>query len=105
MSGVPPGSNDFWLLPRSEYNGSVEHVFEWVTANRPAPIIEPRLLRGEGGARIGSSFRNPFHSALIGTEISISVKTGSSSWFSPACASGRRQRSRDDMAILLARRV
>jgi len=31
----------------SEYSGSVEHVFEWVTANGPAPRIEPRFVRIE----------------------------------------------------------
>ena len=25
-----------------EYSGSVEHVFQWITANGPAPDIEPR---------------------------------------------------------------
>ena len=30
-----------------EYNGSIEQVFEWVTANRPAPNIEPRFARIE----------------------------------------------------------
>jgi hypothetical protein len=31
----------------SEYSGSVEHVFEWITANGPAPDIEPRFARIE----------------------------------------------------------
>jgi hypothetical protein len=31
----------------AEYSGSVEHVFEWVTANGPAPNIEPRFARIE----------------------------------------------------------
>lgn len=31
----------------SEYSGSVEHVFAWVTANGPAPKIEPRFARIE----------------------------------------------------------
>ena len=31
----------------SEYSGSVEHVFRWVTANGPAPGIEPRFARIE----------------------------------------------------------
>ena len=30
-----------------EYSGSIEHVFEWVTANGPAPKIEPRFARIE----------------------------------------------------------
>jgi hypothetical protein len=30
-----------------EYSGSVEHVFEWVTVNGPAPNIEPRFARIE----------------------------------------------------------
>jgi Putative lumazine-binding len=30
-----------------EYSGSIEHVFEWVTANGPAPRIEPRFARIE----------------------------------------------------------
>jgi putative lumazine-binding protein len=30
-----------------EYSGSIEHVFEWVTANGPAPDIEPRFARIE----------------------------------------------------------
>jgi hypothetical protein len=30
-----------------EYTGSVEHVFEWITANGPAPNIEPRFARIE----------------------------------------------------------
>jgi hypothetical protein len=31
----------------SEYSGSVEHVFEWIIANGPAPSIEPRFARIE----------------------------------------------------------
>jgi hypothetical protein len=30
-----------------EYSGSVEHVFEWITANGPAPNINPRFARIE----------------------------------------------------------
>ena len=30
-----------------EYSGSVEHVFNWVTQNGPAPNIEPRFARVE----------------------------------------------------------
>lgn len=30
-----------------EYSGSVEHVFQWVTCNGPAPNIEPRFARIE----------------------------------------------------------
>jgi hypothetical protein len=30
-----------------EYNGSIEHVFEWITSNGPAPNIEPRFARIE----------------------------------------------------------
>lgn len=30
-----------------EYTGSVEHVFEWITANGPAPGLEPRFARIE----------------------------------------------------------
>jgi Putative lumazine-binding len=30
-----------------EYSGSIEHVFAWVTANGPAPNIEPRFARIE----------------------------------------------------------
>ncbi len=30
-----------------EYSGSVEHVFEWVNANGPAPNIEARFARIE----------------------------------------------------------
>ena len=30
-----------------EYSGSVEHVFQWITANGPAPNIEPRFARIE----------------------------------------------------------
>jgi Putative lumazine-binding len=30
-----------------EYSGSVEHVFQWVTANGPAPNINPRFARIE----------------------------------------------------------
>lgn len=30
-----------------EYSGSVEHVFAWITANGPAPRIEPRFARIE----------------------------------------------------------
>ena len=30
-----------------EYSGSVEHVFEWIAANGPAPNIEPRFARIE----------------------------------------------------------
>jgi hypothetical protein len=30
-----------------EYSGSIEHVFEWVTANGPTPNIEPRFARIE----------------------------------------------------------
>src|SRR3954463_14561566 len=30
-----------------EYSGSIEHVFGWVTANGPAPNIEPRFARIE----------------------------------------------------------
>jgi hypothetical protein len=31
----------------AEYSGSIEHVFEWVTANGPAPHVEPRFARIE----------------------------------------------------------
>ena len=31
----------------AEYSGSIQHVFEWVTANGPAPNIEPRFARIE----------------------------------------------------------
>ena len=31
----------------AEYSGSVEHVFEWITANGPAPNINPRFARIE----------------------------------------------------------
>jgi len=31
----------------AEYSGSIEHVFEWVTANGPAPNLEPRFARIE----------------------------------------------------------
>jgi Putative lumazine-binding len=30
-----------------EYSGSVEHVFQWVTANGPVPNINPRFARIE----------------------------------------------------------
>ena len=30
-----------------EYSGSIEHVFEWITANGPAPNLEPRFARIE----------------------------------------------------------
>jgi hypothetical protein len=30
-----------------EYSGSVEHVFQWITKNGPAPHIEPRFARIE----------------------------------------------------------
>jgi hypothetical protein len=30
-----------------EYSGSIEHVFQWVTANGPAPNINPRFARIE----------------------------------------------------------
>jgi len=30
-----------------EYSGSIEHVFEWITANGPAPNINPRFARIE----------------------------------------------------------
>jgi hypothetical protein len=30
-----------------EYSGSVEHVFEWITANGPAPSLNPRFARIE----------------------------------------------------------
>ncbi len=30
-----------------DYSGSIEHVFEWVTANGPAPNLEPRFARIE----------------------------------------------------------
>jgi hypothetical protein len=30
-----------------EYSGSIEHVFDWVTANGPAPNIDPRFARIE----------------------------------------------------------
>src|SRR5580692_4062408 len=30
-----------------EYSGSIEHVFAWVTANGPAPNIDPRFARIE----------------------------------------------------------
>ncbi len=30
-----------------EYSGSIEHVFAWITANGPAPNIEPRFARIE----------------------------------------------------------
>ena len=30
-----------------EYSGPIEHVFSWVTANRPVPNIEPRFARIE----------------------------------------------------------
>jgi len=30
-----------------EYSGPVEHVFEWITANGPAPNIDPRFARIE----------------------------------------------------------
>jgi hypothetical protein len=30
-----------------EYSGSVEHVFEWITRNGPAPHIQPRFARIE----------------------------------------------------------
>ncbi len=30
-----------------EYSGSMEHVFDWITANGPAPNIEPRFARIE----------------------------------------------------------
>ena len=30
-----------------EYSGSVEHVFQWITENGPAPNIEPRFARIE----------------------------------------------------------
>lgn len=31
----------------AEYTGSIEHVFEWITANGPAPQIEARFARIE----------------------------------------------------------
>jgi hypothetical protein len=31
----------------NEYSGSVEHVFQWITANGPAPNINPRFARIE----------------------------------------------------------
>ena len=31
----------------AEYSGSVEHVFQWITANGPAPNINPRFARIE----------------------------------------------------------
>ena len=30
-----------------EYSGSIEHVFEWITANGPAPNLQPRFARIE----------------------------------------------------------
>jgi len=30
-----------------EYSGTIEHVFEWITANGPAPNLEPRVARIE----------------------------------------------------------
>jgi hypothetical protein len=30
-----------------EYSGSIEHLFEWITANGPAPHIKPRFARIE----------------------------------------------------------
>jgi hypothetical protein len=30
-----------------EYSGSIEHIFDWVTVNGPAPNIEPRFARIE----------------------------------------------------------
>ncbi len=30
-----------------EYSGSIEHVFEWITRNGPAPNLEPRFARIE----------------------------------------------------------
>ena len=30
-----------------EYSGSIEHVFEWITANGPAPNLHPRFARIE----------------------------------------------------------
>ena len=30
-----------------EYSGSVEHVFQWITGNGPAPNVEPRFARIE----------------------------------------------------------
>jgi hypothetical protein len=30
-----------------EYSGSIEHVFQWITANGPAPNINPRFARIE----------------------------------------------------------
>jgi hypothetical protein len=30
-----------------EYNGSIEHVFDWINGNGPAPNIEPRFARIE----------------------------------------------------------
>jgi len=31
----------------AEYSGSIEHVFEWITANGPAPNLQPRFARIE----------------------------------------------------------
>jgi hypothetical protein len=31
----------------AEYSGSIEHVFQWITANGPAPNINPRFARIE----------------------------------------------------------
>ena len=31
----------------AEYSGSAEHVFQWVTANGPAPYVNPRFARIE----------------------------------------------------------
>jgi hypothetical protein len=30
-----------------EYSGSIEHVFEWITSNGPAPNLQPRFARIE----------------------------------------------------------
>ena len=30
-----------------EYSGSIEHLFDWITANGPAPTIKPRFARIE----------------------------------------------------------
>ena len=38
-----------------EYSGSIEHVFAWITANGPAPNLEPRFAESKLSRRSRSS--------------------------------------------------
>lgn len=42
-----PGPNSSFCTLHVEYSGSIEHLFDWVRENGPAPEIKPRFARIE----------------------------------------------------------